>query len=519
MADWYCNFGNGTSTGYYAVAQFAVLTPYTVGQIIRQLAVPAVGSERCFRCTTLGTSGASESAWTLTKGSTTTQGTAVFTEVTGNSTFNWSAPFARIQTPLDSNSWMAAGDRLFVAAAHAETQAAAMNLGATSTSSTPANPIKIICVNQAGSVPPVSADLRTTATVTTTGANSMTFNIALNVYFYFYGITFAAGTGAGSQSLALRGSSSLGYLKFEVCVLSVPGSGSTSITFSGSGLSAGYIELLNTQMSFGGTSANVLIQNTCQLLWRDTVSALQGTIPTTLFSASSTGFVVCDGIDLSGAGSGKTLFGASASALQARLINCKLNAAVTVGAVPTILGCSIDTIISDSSATMYNGGRIQYGGTQTIDTANFLNGGASDGVNSYSWKIVSSANANLNGWFEAFQMAVWNPNTGGTVNATVQIINDGTTLTNADIWVEFEVMDQSGAPLATLHTTGLADPLAVSANLTTSAVTWTTSGISSPVKQLMTVAVTPTIAGWIRGTVKMAKPSKILWVDPEIVLS
>ena len=43
---WYINFGNGTSTGYYAVTAWAAATTKVCGNIVRQLATPAVNSER-----------------------------------------------------------------------------------------------------------------------------------------------------------------------------------------------------------------------------------------------------------------------------------------------------------------------------------------------------------------------------------------------------------------------------------------------------------------------------------------
>ena len=96
MAIWYCNAGNGTSTGHYAIAQWAAGVTATVGDLRRQLAAPAVGSERVFRCTTGGTTGGAEPTWVLTKGATTADNTAVWTEVTGNSAYGWTACHARL---------------------------------------------------------------------------------------------------------------------------------------------------------------------------------------------------------------------------------------------------------------------------------------------------------------------------------------------------------------------------------------------------------------------------------------
>ena len=84
---WYCNYGNGSSTGYYAVPQFAASHAYNAGDLIRQLTAPVVGNERVFVCIVAGTSGA-EPAWTVTRGARNTSTTPVFQECTGASAVN-----------------------------------------------------------------------------------------------------------------------------------------------------------------------------------------------------------------------------------------------------------------------------------------------------------------------------------------------------------------------------------------------------------------------------------------------
>jgi hypothetical protein len=84
----YCNAGDQSTTGHYAVAKFAVSTAYAAGQLVRQLAAPAVGSERVFVVIVAGTSAASEPAWTVTRGAKTTSGTVTFQECTGASAVN-----------------------------------------------------------------------------------------------------------------------------------------------------------------------------------------------------------------------------------------------------------------------------------------------------------------------------------------------------------------------------------------------------------------------------------------------
>jgi hypothetical protein len=87
---WYVNYGNGSNTGYYAVATWSNHTA-VAGEIIRQLTAPAVGSERCFVCTTAGATGSSEPTWVNTRGALNTSSSAVYQECTGVAALNGDA--------------------------------------------------------------------------------------------------------------------------------------------------------------------------------------------------------------------------------------------------------------------------------------------------------------------------------------------------------------------------------------------------------------------------------------------
>ncbi len=96
----YCNYGPTGATGptgrsaptgcYFAVPQWAGgPTGYSAGTIVRQAAVPAVGSERCFVALTGGTgSTGTEPTWTTTRGGSVTDGTVIWMEATGLAGFN-----------------------------------------------------------------------------------------------------------------------------------------------------------------------------------------------------------------------------------------------------------------------------------------------------------------------------------------------------------------------------------------------------------------------------------------------
>lgn len=102
---WYVNFGNGSSTGHYALAQWAANTAYAVGNLRRQLAAPAVGSERVFICVVAGTSHlTTEPSWTLTRGAKTTDNTVTWQECSGIACLNGDVTNTPLSSALRSNN-------------------------------------------------------------------------------------------------------------------------------------------------------------------------------------------------------------------------------------------------------------------------------------------------------------------------------------------------------------------------------------------------------------------------------
>lgn len=448
MANYYCS-----SVAYAAVAQWAATTGYTVGQIVRQLAAVTFGNERCFRCTTAGTSGGSEPAWNLGSGATTVSGTATFTEVSGVETYHtpgsWLAPFASL---LGATGRAGATDIVYVAASHNET---------TSSSWIMNNSARFVyCVDDSGSghVPPTSADLRTTAVVTTTGASGMSI---VNAFSQCYGINFVCGS-SGTVTLGLMAQSSGQPTtgRFDTCTFKL-GSGTASgsqITLS----SSSQFKKL-TWVDCGVNFTNVGHTITCAnnglaFTWRNApgVPALLGSTPTHLISDSALGssnLYMFVGLDLSAI----TLSAFTLSVAAVILAGCKLGAGGTVtGAnTPSI----VDVVDCDSSAGVvpFRNERWTPLGNVTTVASPYRTGGASDGRSQATWKanVTGTTSYVARSALDCVPISVYNLLTGSRTIAVEVLTNTPTTLPATDTaWLEVEYPASGATPQLSVAKSG-----------------------------------------------------------------
>ena len=596
---WYVNYGNGSSTEYYAVTAWPSNTDKAVGDLIRQNAAPTVGNERVFVCIVAGkTTNGTEPTWTVTKGAKNTDNTATWQECTGQAGVNgdatncplwtasstfalgmviqntqgtgcfiasaisgsgtsagsqpaglttpvlgatttdnaganqivwtcikatgpvlgaWAAPFARLQSAVAAN-WGKASDVIFVGDDHAETQSTTVTVAFPGAEGTPNF---VYCVDHTTAVPPGSGNLLATATATVSGATAA---FILSGSAYVYGLTFVcAGTGAGGN-IKIGNSSQNSWMKFEACSLQLSGtSGTNFIQFTPNAASVrNVVELVNTTFSFGAVGQTINPARQAGFCWRNTASAVIGAaVPTNLISPIDyPGEIVLEGVDLSALGSGKTLIAAASCYAHVAMIDCKLGASVTVAATPGGPGGgSVDLTRCDSGTVTSRHERHHYCGTQKIETTIIRSGGASDGTTGISWNVTTTANSKWVSPFECFPISIWNDTTGSSVTATIEIVNDGVTLKNDDIWIDVEYLGDSGSPLASVATSTKANNLAAGTNITTSTASWTTTGLTTPIKQKIAVSFTPQLKGYYRAYVKMAKATKTVYVDPLVTQS
>lgn len=521
---WYSNFGNGTSTGYYAVNAWATGVSTPPGTLIRQATTPTVGNERVFVSAPLATDTASHSTgtepvWTVTKGAQNTDGSIHWQECTGQPGLNgdttnspqwttgstpslglviydptsgslqicstsgaggsvkptfsatagtvttdtsakwtslglasgfsiWKAPFARIQSAVATN-WMAANGVLFVSAAHAETQAAAMSLAIVGAVS--ATPYLIYCVaNAPTTTPPSGSDVTTGASMTTTGNNSITLDLCA----YWYGLTITAGNGANATNLILEGP-----MRFDSCALV---KGGTTGTISAIWLNGATIELNNTTLQFGATTDHLYLGN-AYLRWKNTLAAIAGAIiPTTLFSGASGASLasaLIEGVDLSAITG--TICGAVGSPKRITFNDCKFAANVTVAATPTAIDEIVQAISSDSAGTNYQNRLFSIAGTMVPSTTVARTGGAVLGTTPISWNLATTATAK---WIFPLECpGTWINNTtvGSPVAVIIYGIWFGAALPNNDqVWHDVEYYGSGSTPLASLGTGTKANNLA-----------------------------------------------------------
>lgn len=409
-----------------------------------------------------------------------------------------------------------AGGTVYVSRDHAETQATAMNLDSPGTA---ASPVRVLCVNDAAE-PPTA--LATTATVSTTGNAAMNFTAG---YVYCYGVTFNCGSGFNNARMnfgALTTSSWWWRIERGKLALVATGNDMPIIvgTSVGAGVGTGQLELVDTVVSFAHAAQHIRVHRNFSWRGPSDAAGTVGTAPTALIVIPGRGVsgptVKVSGVDLSAA-SGALVDVAGAAGARVSFENCKLHASATVttGTPFGPNGTIVELVNCDSADTNYNYHRHSYQGDITDETTIVRTDGASNGDVPFSLKMVSSANAKFFSPLESPPVTVWNETTGSAITVSIPVVTDGVTLTDAEAWIEVEYLGTSGFPLSTIASDRAADILATPANQTTDATsTWTTTGLSSPLKQTLSVSITPQEKGLIRARVMLARASTTMYVDP-----
>lgn len=465
-----------------------------------------------WECTTGGTTNGAPTwpSGTITQDSTTvTQNAVVFTArkpgFSSGTTANWA--FSTIYLDYlfrTTGNVLTSGDIVYVSNNHAES----VTLGTWSLSGQIAG-VSIICVSDSATPPTAVA---TTATCT---ANVTATDMAINTFvgmLYIYGITFIQ-SATGNMSLAASATHTI----YKSCSFQLANASSASIT-------ANNAILLDCTFKFASTSQSI---NLVGARWSGGSVLSGGSAPSTLFGTSSAGYNVVENVDLSNLASTFNFFAATNTSIFFRIRNGLLPTSWTgvVGSNAThVYGENIIVDCFDSAGTNYK--HLEccgYTGNIYNETTLVKSGGATDGVTPLSWKLVSGSTLGTGypwGLMYSSEFAYRNTTTGSSKTVTVEFLHDSlTALKDNDIWLEVNYLGASGNPQGTMATNQVASVLTTAVAHASSSVTWTTTGMSNPNKQKLTVTFTPQLVGYFTARVVLAKSNYTVYVDPVMTVT
>lgn len=410
-------------------------------------------------------------------------------------------------------------DTIYVANTHNASQTTAKTI------TCPSSPgLRILVVTPSGASG--NSGLATGA-IEAIGAGSVIFTI--NGFAYFYGLSIY---GATNNNVACRieigVASTPSALYFDTCVFEL-----RSISTS---LGIGYligparstliddnlIEFRNTSFKFGSTGQPFIL-GSAKTRFQNISFDSTGATPTTLLTGRpGAGSCVIEASDLSGESWSNLVGVAWDSPYDMLLRNCKLpsGTALTTGTYSGPGGVSIRMENCDSGDTQYNVALGSYTGTVVDESTIVRTGGGAT-----SLRMDTSANTKFPYSTLTVEGARYNSVVGTAQTLTIEFIHDtssasgqgsGTSFayTNAELWVELQYQGTSGFPLALIDIDDrAANVLSTPADQPSSSATWTTTGMTTPVKGKMECTFTAQEAGYLLFKVCFAAPSKVVYVD------
>lgn len=410
-----------------------------------------------------------------------------------------------------------AGDQIFVSQSHAETTAAAITAA---WAGTVASTTRIICGNDAAEPPTAVA---ATGTVSTTGASDIT--IATSGFFYLYGLTFTAGDGANLASLNLASGS--GAEVFDTCNFRL-GNTNASSRINLTNANNIFCRTHNCGFKFAATGQSLNQPNRSDAHVNGGSIESGSSAITLLFIPAAMSRTTFDGVDLSNGAAAMNLTSSTSNNVDCVFRNCKLPASWSGSLNASVpgLGSVYELHNCDSGDTNYRYIRQTQFGTITSEIVVVRTGGASDGVTTLSWKMVGNANTKFpQQTLESTEIVRWNETTGSAITATIEIVHDSqgsgaaSAFTDAEAWLEVLYLGTSGFPLGAFVNDRAATVLTTVADQTSSSVTWTTTGLATPVKQKLSVTFTPQEKGYLHAVVHLGGVSDTCYVDPLLTIT
>jgi hypothetical protein len=472
----------------------------------------AIAKRWVWECTVAGTSGAAVPTWpaSVTQDTTTvTDGTVTWRArkpgFSSGTTANWTFAHPYLDMML---SGTAAGDRIFVSSNHAETSAAGLTFILPGTN---VSPTYVLSVNDSAA-PPTA--LATGASITVTGTN----NASARGVGYVYGVNFNIGTGTNDANLTVSDTDG-SYLYLDNCRLRIVASGVNSrINFgvnTAANETASYLR--NTTFRFANASQRCS-HNQHRMVMEGGGIEAGGTAVTLLTSALSGIDLLFTGCDLSGLATAANISASGNAAIgKVTLRNCRMPVSWSgqlAAGDPThqMLDLSMTSTDSNGGATRFQSRN--YSGSVFSEGTVKRTGGAATG-----WRMVTTANAEFPLLaLSSPEIYFYNSTVGSPRTVTVEVLTDNVTLTDQQAWLDVMSMNTASQVLGT-WTSDASLLLTTATNQPTSTDPWTTTGITTPVRQKLSVTFTPQVAGDFIAVVRLARASTTMYVDPAVVVT
>jgi len=430
----------------------------------------------------------------------------------GSNTDNGSTWALAKATLVGSDGVDAAGDTIWFSQSHAESTGSNVVVVLAGTL---ANPQRLLCGND-GAEPPTA--LATTGVITTTSNGG----IALSGNFYCYGLSFKCGSGNNIASINL-GNGASNWQRYENCDFwLVNTQGSSAINMGTANQSR--TEFVNCNIKLASVAQGLSFNGDCNWNGGAVVTGSSSPTTTAMIKAygANGGRVLIENVDFSNFTSGTHLSVEPTTRFSVVFRRCKLPGSWSGNLVNTTMTLPgrISMYNCDSGNTNYKLWIEDYAGQIKSETTLVMTNGASDGTRQFSWKMTGNANTSHLVRLASDPMVVWCDTTGSARTVTVDLLHDSATnLADGEVWLEVEYLGNASYPIGSHVTDFKADVLATAADQTSSSATWTTTGMTNPNTQKLSVTLTPQQKGFFHCRVILAKASKTIYVNPSPVVA
>lgn len=400
--------------------------------------------------------------------------------------------------------------------------------------------LRILAADTHTTEPPTGLGNKVATIITATNA----VGLSLNGFAYIYGIQFNIGSGTSQCSLSFGNLNTLSHGIFvDNCGVNFASTSGTNQMFLGP---PGTNILLRVGVVIKDMTFDHRSSIGVPVAFRNGNIHINGfTTPASATGASgffgvnsagrSTGTALVENFDVSTLSSAIAIYNVAASTdFNIFFRNGKITsgAALTTGSFAGQFAQNVRFHNVDSTSSNYRLSESRYEGSLVTETTIVRTGGASDGTTPISWKLDTTANA-------VFPTVVYPTEyfaskfitaTGSAVTATVEIVHDTNVAAGQgagasyafqddEIWLEVNYFGTSGTPLGSFVSDRKSTILSSAADQASSSETWTTTGLTTPVKQKLSVSFTPQLKGVCLARIVMAKASKTVYVDPVVTIS